>query len=438
MHRDSKLGNARASYVTEVRSVERLSQDPPEERYSDFIPRSGQEEDIFRRKSQSESDASGASQSTGGVSTPQTPIPSLAPLPTQRSRVRRPKTKEARPTESQTLIALGMSPFMPVQDAMFNQNRLVRNETILAQHVSRLQNSYSSSEANHAKWVQDIYRILTDHNAAIDKQMADLLNAHVETHNALNNLLHEFSSFSASTKSTIDRLNDSIRKLAAGTPIVATESSSTTASVQTETIPQRLPSFGNLSLPEIADYSVHGMKRKREGFSAGPFTGASTSIAASRTEISVIAQEVYLPRSDYSVSEDTFRDVIYGPINNAGDHLSSGEIVNEAIRSVGLSTSMVQTILSAPRNPGFLTVRFLKQEYASSRKVEVKDLGNLMPLYLAEHSAVGCLDDSDPDSLQQTVLQCKKPYRNTYLEFTLDTCATKRTEQNKTMSSRGV
>ncbi|KDR76438.1 hypothetical protein GALMADRAFT_225504 [Galerina marginata CBS 339.88] len=367
MHRNSKSGSDRASYTTEARSIEQLSlfQDPPKERYDDSCPRLSKDQDSFRRNSQSESDALGASQSMNGVSMPQTPVPSLAPLPTQRSRLRRPKTKEAGVTESQTLIALGMSPFMPVQDAMFNQNRLVRNEAILAQHVSKLQNSYSSSESNHAEWVQDIYRNLADHNAAIDKQMAELLNAHVETRNVLNNFLHEFSSFSASTKSTIERLNDSIRKLTAGTPIVATGSSSTTASVQTEIIPQLVPSFSNLPLPEFADYSVHGLKRKREGLGAGPSTGTSASIASSRTESPVVTQEVYLPRSDYSLSEDTFRDVIYGPINNANDHLSSMEIVNESILSVGLSTSMVQTVLPAPRNPGFLTVRFLNHEYAS-------------------------------------------------------------------------
>ncbi|KDR76435.1 hypothetical protein GALMADRAFT_246786 [Galerina marginata CBS 339.88] len=383
MHRDSNSVRAQTLSVTETRSFENPSSQARQgERSSGaaHMVLDPVENEPFR--SHSESDVSTAPSQTQAMAIPSTSI-SPTPMTTQRPRVRRIPTKEVGPQDSQSLIDLGMSPFMPVQDAMFNQNRLVRNEAILAKHVSRLQHSYSLSESNHAQRVQDIYRSLTDHKAAIDSQAATsithtsirsdpdftaLFDAHVETRIALNHLIRKFSSSSASIKSSIDQLNESIRRITSGTSIEAMQYSgqgSATDSVKPKGTTALPIHSAKIPLPEAANSSsTHGIKRKR--VYSNPNLSPSSSIATSHTGSPIeAAHHLHLSRSDYTFSTDTSKDVIYGPVDNTDDHLNAKAIVNEAIHSVGLSPSMVQSILTAPGHPEFLNVRFLKHDYAS-------------------------------------------------------------------------
>ncbi|KAF8880455.1 hypothetical protein CPB84DRAFT_1792509 [Gymnopilus junonius] len=79
-------------------------------------------------------------------------------VPTRR-RGRRPLTRETVQSleDSQVLISLGMSPFMPGQDAIYNQNRFARNEAILAWHLSSLERSFAQLESNRDRRTEEIY-----------------------------------------------------------------------------------------------------------------------------------------------------------------------------------------------------------------------------------------------------------------------------------------
>ena len=186
---------------------------------------------------------------TEAISSPAAPLPSQSltcpPLrsacsstPGERKRrTRKIPTKEIAPGDSHALIALGMSPFMPGLDAISNQNRLVRNESILTRHVSRLEASFSTSESKHAQRYQDIYRILTEHASALsdsggksdntsstcsctssspfsilsDPDFMVLVEGHIEMRNALNALITKASAF----KRAVAQLNSELSELKA-------------------------------------------------------------------------------------------------------------------------------------------------------------------------------------------------------------------------------
>ncbi len=86
------------------------------------------------------------------ITTGPAPLPVAVPVPTQPTATYKPRnrkvhTKEAAPDDDQALITLGMSPFMVGQDAMANQNRLVRNESILSKHLLVLKRSVSTAQS---------------------------------------------------------------------------------------------------------------------------------------------------------------------------------------------------------------------------------------------------------------------------------------------------
>ncbi|PPQ88576.1 hypothetical protein CVT25_009956 [Psilocybe cyanescens] len=292
------------------------------------------------------------------------------PRQPRRQRTRKVVTKEIQPIDSESVAILGMSPFMPGQDSMHNQNRLVRNEVVLARHLSRLQQTYSTSESTHAHRAEDMYRVLGDHKSSIDllkhvqstgsihshPEFTALVEAHNETRKALKELTKDIASFSSTTRQSIDYLSDTVRRLTS--PIPESPESTLSAS-HPEHAMMSVDSLS--SSPRYFEKSLYtGVKRKRSTSGISPSVGVPPTSQASTSA----AQSAYLSRSN-SIVDDTSKEVIYGPIKDEADLLNPIAVGNDAVRGVGLSPSMIHSIRITPERPEYLGIRFLKFEYAA-------------------------------------------------------------------------
>ncbi|KAH9477445.1 hypothetical protein JR316_0009658 [Psilocybe cubensis] len=300
--------------------------------------------------------------------------------PRTRHRTRKVVTDEIIPTDSESVAVLGMSPFMPNKDAIYNQNRLVRNEVILARHLSRLQKNYYASESAHAQRAQDFYRVLTDHKNSIDllksnnqssssvnlqPEFTALVEAHNETRKALDELTKDIASFSSTTRESIAFLADSVRRLTS--PFPESSESAIAGLHPDHTI--MAPPHSLTSSPSLFERPfIPGTKRRR---SSDEFL--NTDVPPTSRPSTSAAHSALQSRSN-SIHEYQ-REVVYGPISSAADLSDPVAVGHDAVRNVGLSTSMVHSIRIIPGRPEYLSVRFLKPEYAA-RFVDLVPFGD--------------------------------------------------------------
>ncbi|KAF9554130.1 hypothetical protein CPC08DRAFT_197530 [Agrocybe pediades] len=344
-------------------------------------------------------------------------IPHSQPATTasvEKKRRRKSRTKEISPDDIQGLVALGMSPFMPGLDPIANQNRFVRNETILARQVSRLQASITTAEGRHAQRAQDIYRILTEHETIInnlskaqsqdpssssssavpapvpmptssivsDPEFAAQVQAHIETREALNAVISKISASAASTKKAIERLTQRISELeskfcsthdqtqtACSSRLNSPSdwSSSTPRPLQTsELLPLSRQSTTSFT-PSLHDFDEHitshiGAKRKR-----------SMQFAQSQTTQRLYQSPSPIGQDNPTTPEFPAAEVVYGPIINTTLIPRTPEtvktIAEEAVRNVGLDAGMIYSVRPAPagmpqQHSDSIIIRFWKHDHA--------------------------------------------------------------------------
>lgn len=308
-----------------------------------------------------------------------------------KTRTRKIPTKEVFPEDNEPLVRLGMSPFMPGLDAISNQNRLVRNESILAGQVSRLQTSFSTSETRRAERDHDIYRILTEHKTSIDRMSRNLgadlvpshssilsdpdfvahVEAHAETRNALNALIAKVSAYSASNKRVIDELKAVVSELSAHfpaqhhRPIEASSSPlpQSPSSPPSQTEIKTFPRSSAFSSNPLSSNSPLSVKRKRDISDLGYHLNKRT----------------YSSPSSDSIKDRIMTEVVYGPIMNTSmtprTPAIDNAIAEEAIRDIGLSPSMIHSVRPAPADyRDHLVICFLEHDFAS-RFVDLVGLG---------------------------------------------------------------
>ncbi|KAF9486189.1 hypothetical protein BDN70DRAFT_237902 [Pholiota conissans] len=211
---------------------------------------------------------------------------SRGPPPTQstyKPRVRKVHTKEVAPNDVQAVATLGMAPFMVGQDAMANQNRLVRNEAILTQHVLRIRNIQTKAESVHAKREEDMYRILQEHKALIDSlsvannsagpgvgpgpsasvgaasqaplslranpDFTALFEAQADTRKRLDNLIADVTASTLANRRVLENLEERIRELAAAIPTLVPPTPTSTPLLGHDTpLGPRLPHSAHMGM----------------------------------------------------------------------------------------------------------------------------------------------------------------------------------------------
>ncbi|PPR06707.1 hypothetical protein CVT26_001373 [Gymnopilus dilepis] len=291
---------------------------------------------------------------------------SLPDLNGQRPRKRKLKTQEAAPLDSPSVMALGMTPFMPGQDAMFNQNRLVRNEVVLSRHVANLQSSFSRSESSHAGSFEDVYRILTDHKKILDRLEKEMQDHSVFTSNkeldALSAAVKAIERFLATSAqfalTSLSDLNETVTRLLPEDQVPSVEEASrrTTPGNLTSQNPdftERLPKR-SFTIPDDS-FTTRDAKRRREDFSGAisPRQGRNTPLKGHAFGEPSYANIHVLPNPSL--------EVVYGPIKDTSD---PREAVEEAVRVVGLSLSTIQSVQATLGRPAFFTIRFTREEHA--------------------------------------------------------------------------
>ncbi|KJA26740.1 hypothetical protein HYPSUDRAFT_35889 [Hypholoma sublateritium FD-334 SS-4] len=338
------------------------------------------------------------------------PVPASMPVPvpaqstaTYRPRNRKVHTKEAAPDDDQALITLGMGPFMVGQDAMANQNRLVRNESILSKHLLDLKRSVLNSESTHANRHEHIYDILSDHKALInnfsvggagiahttglrgDPDFTALFEAHADMRTRLDRLAADVLASTMNTKKALGNIEGRVTKLTASlsTP-VATGTPLPTPTTMHDMLPilfapaQVAPSIPPSTQPEL----LFQRKRKREDPNTVPYQSDSVH------EVRPIPTTGYNALEGQSYGTSTSLDAVYGPIEFAQHrrHSSSRNgrdiddasgiraTVTEAVRDVGIDARTIRSVRFAHGDPAFLCIRFSKPEYAS-KFVELVSLG---------------------------------------------------------------
>jgi hypothetical protein len=311
-----------------------------------------------------------------------------------KQRVRKVPTKEIAPDDIQAVVALGMGPFMVGKDAMTNQNRLVRNEAILTQHVLRLQHSQFQSESVHAKREEDIYRILQEHTASIsnilvannnvdtgasagaargplsrrtDPDFAALVDEQADMRNRLERLMADVAATTLSTKLTLEHLDERIRQLASNLP---TSVPPTPASTPLLAHDVRLPRLTQMTRSGVSPERAH-RKRKRDEWMANvtpPRPGSGYQHHPSSRHYHSRGQRMEGHRDDISLND------LYDPVSSShrrggsssnyadaddddGDDRDNWSpprirmIANEAVRDVGLSPRMIHSVRRAHDAP---------------------------------------------------------------------------------------
>ncbi|PPQ96966.1 hypothetical protein CVT26_006453 [Gymnopilus dilepis] len=262
--------------------------------------------------------------------------------------------EEIGPEDSEPVIAIGCTPFIPAQDAMFNQNRLVGNEAIMAMLIQRLLRESAKSEQVNVQRYKDIADMVADHtksianlsstinSMAVATPRADFVNlfdAHIQTRNALNQLASDVSTLSASTQASITAIQS------------AQDDDSNLSQLP---IPPLFQSSGTAHAPPPSPQGASGVKRKR-----GPLSHSTVSVRGGRGAHSAA------PRPPFSAN-DTSGDVAYGPVNVTASEVRA--LADAAVKRVGLAEDMVRSvrlITGFHGNATFASIRFKKPEYAT-------------------------------------------------------------------------
>lgn len=329
-------------------------------------------------------------------------------------RVRKVHTKEIPPDDIQAVAALGMAPFMVGQDAMSNQNRLVRNEAILTQHVLRLQRSLFQSESVHAQREEDIYRILQEHTASINnilvannnmdagasagaahgpsslrmgQDFTALVEAQVDMRNRLDHLMADVAATTLSTKLTLEHLDDRIRRLASNVLAPVPPTPTPTPLLAHDML---LPRLTQMTRSGVSPERAH-RKRKRDERMANvtpPRPGFGYEHRPSSHHYHSRGQRMEGPRDDISMND------VHGPISSS--HRGGGSssnyadadddddddddrdnwsprirmIANEAVRDVGLSRHMIHSVRRAHDAPADRRARLAESPSSTETALE--------------------------------------------------------------------
>ena len=336
------------------------------------------------------------------------PVPVPVPAPAQPTAVYKPRnrkvhTKEAAPDDDQALITLGMSPFMVGLDAIANQNRLVRNESILSKHLLDLKRSVSTAQSTRASREEHIYGILTEHKKLLDSlsvtgtgiahttglrgdpDFTTLFEAHADLRTRLDRLGADVLASSMNTMKALEILEERVAKLAAtvSTPD-ATGTPLSTPTTMHDMLPvlfmpaQLTPVIPPSPQPELRIRR----KRGRDDLSAIPSQSGSGSEERPSPAMGYNALAGQLYSSNASL------DAVYGPVEPVQHrrHTSSCDgrdiddvsgihaTATEAVRDVGMDARTIRAVRHAHADPSFLCIRFSKPEHAS-RFVKLVSLG---------------------------------------------------------------
>ncbi|PPQ65998.1 hypothetical protein CVT26_010658 [Gymnopilus dilepis] len=315
------------------------------------------------------------------------PLPAIIPSSIQsapsnapsRKRGRPPLTRENQPTfeDSQVLISLGMSPFMPGQDVMYNQNRFVRNEAILARHVSSLQRRYAQLESHHSRLFDDIHRILREHKTQIERlsispgkeeQERDALRLpeaellivqrrYDDLREVVRSILHYISSPSSSSRGGLERLQNILDGLTSNYHGV------NIPSLQSLTIEPTEFHLETHSPNTLAPTNLGS--RARKNFYPSPY--ARVRPLQLRRSSPRQDRPTLQPTGDVASAQGPVpsRQVLYGPIRNVQDHKQSMAVMEETLSGMGLNVAMLHSVRPASEKPDHLSLQFFKDEDAT-------------------------------------------------------------------------
>ena len=303
--------------------------------------------------------------------------------PTNLKGKKKAKQEELAPDDSAKVIELGLSAFIPKQDAMSNQNRLVLNEVIMAEllldTVKRLSRDEDARNSQHKEAVTLIAdlkaSVRTIGNSAITEdafpnlhsrpEFDQLYNFCREGRDILNKFVLEAANDRRNKDAAIQKLRMEIFALTARVDDIVAEAVLSPA-VAAPATPSR---------PNHADHSVHS---SREGNTTS--MGASSNTRMPPTTNSY-GRGASVPKrgrggnpargrghpyprqqSRLSSSNATSLDVAYGPVSSHTEDPT--KVAADALTEAGLSPSMFRSVQFLHGQPDFISIRFIKPEYA--------------------------------------------------------------------------
>ena len=254
------------------------------------------------------------------------------------------KCDEVGPDNSDDLVKIGGTPFIPGEDDIFNRNRLVGNEVVIASSVVSLQRSNKAVLDTLGVLLTAVEDLKKASGSALslpplssDPAFTSLYGAHVETRVAVNRLATVVDSFPPSLQ-----LNAAVASLNRPEPFSAGVEGHIVSPAAVGPLPSSHAAFSLPPLPQLPVVPpVHSMRRA----------------TVPRHDLPPAAG-VKRKRGDALVTD---QDALYGPVSR---DVKVWDVASAAVNTVpGLNAVMIYSARRAARGD-FLSIRFHTKEYA--------------------------------------------------------------------------
>ena len=260
---------------------------------------------------------------------------------------------------------------------MYNQNRFVRNEAILARHVSSLQRRYAQLESHHSRLFDDIHRILREHKTQIERlsispgkeeQERDALRLpeaellvvqrrYDDLREVVRSILHYISSPSSSSRGGLERLQNILDGP------TSNYHATNIPSLQSLTIEP--PEFHlETHSPNTLAPTILGSRARKNSYPRPYARVRPLQLGRSSPRQDRLTLQ---PTGDVASSQGPVpsRQVLYGPIRNVQDHKQSMAIMEETLSGMGLNVAMLHSVRPASEKADHLSLQFFKDEDAT-------------------------------------------------------------------------
>jgi len=239
------------------------------------------------------------------------------------------------PIDIADMLRLNMEPFAPGQNGLSNQNRLVRNEVIVAKVVAELQTEYSKLRESAITGDLAFWRIFIDYKKKLDE-----LAGHIQSstdyqrrlQKSLSLLIAHVNNANSAHQSQVLGVKAAVRRL---------QENAHTGRYQCPGNMQGACSMVSVKFWFLIRYNSKLIELDQPQDRNYVESGGNTIGAA---------------------IESTKADVAVGPVRY--DPETMGKIVEEYMQGVGLTWYMIKSLDFCPGQPDFIKIRFLTPFYA--------------------------------------------------------------------------
>lgn len=264
------------------------------------------------------------------------------------------KADEVGPDNSDDLVKVGGTPFVPGEDDIFNRNRLVNNEAVIAGSVVALQRSNKTALDTLSVLLATVDDLKKAAKAApsvpappSDPAFASLYGEHVETRHAVNRLSTTLGSFppGLTVRDALLELKAAVANFDRPPPFARPTEDHIVSPATVGSLPASSATFPPPSLPPLPQLPV--LPPVFSGYQPPP----------PRRDLHV-GSAVKRKRGDAPVTD---QDALYGPISRDARLM---DVAAAAVNAVpGLNAIMIYTVRRSPR-ANFLSIRFHSKDFA--------------------------------------------------------------------------